>query len=74
MAHDQYLALPSKEKPWYLLPVDDAGPFDYFVNYILSSRRQKRRWGIALLCIVTRVGAYRLWPWVAPILARVLAK
>ena len=61
----KYIALPSHENPWYLLPADDAGPFHYFVNYVFSSRHPKRQWLVAALRLATRAGAYRLWPWAA---------
>lgn len=66
-----YFPLPSPRNPWFLLPVDDAGPVYYFVTHVLSSRYRKRRFAISLLRIVTQVGLYRLWPLVAPVLLRV---
>ena len=64
-----YVPLPSTTQPWYLLPADDAGPFDYFANNLLSSRYPRRRWLVRVLRIITRAGGYRLWPVVASVLA-----
>ena len=69
-----YLALPNARQPWYLLPADDAGPFEYFVNHLLSSRYSRRRWLIAAMRLSTRLGGSRLWPWIGPSLARRQAK
>ena len=64
-----YVPLPNISHPWLILPVDDSGPFYYFVNYLLSSRHARRRWLIRILRIVTCLGGHRLWPLIAPMLA-----
>ena len=67
-----YFPLPTPRNPWFLLPVDDAGPVYYFITHVLSSRFKKRRLLIALLRITARLGLYRLWPLVAPFLMQVV--
>ena len=69
-----YFPLPTPRNPWFLLPMDDAGPVYYFITRVLSSRFKKRRLLIALLRIAAWLGLYRLWPLVAPFLQAVRAR
>lgn len=69
-----YFPLPNPRFPWFLLPVYDSSPIHYFVMHILSSRFSGRRLSIALLRFGMRLGLHRLWPFVAPPLAKAVWK
>ena len=66
-----YFPLPNVQNPWFLLPIDDAGPVYYFINHVLSSRYKRRRFAIALLRIATQLGFHHLWPLVVPMLKKI---
>lgn len=66
----RYFPIPSFRNPWFLIPVDDPGPFRYFVLYMLSSKHSSRRFVILMLRVLVRLGGYHLWPFIAPVLLK----
>jgi len=71
---DRYFPIPSSKTPWFLLPVDDPGPFLYFVLYVLSSKHASRRFVIRFLRVFVHLGGHHLWPVFARVLLRFATK
>ena len=67
----QYVPLPSRSNPWFLIPADDSGPFFYFVRFMLSSGKRRKRWIIYLLKIFVLLGGYKMWPLLVAIFIKV---
>lgn len=71
--HEKYLSLPSNKNPWFLIPVDDPGPFRYFVLHVLSSKNQYRRFIIRMLKLFVLLGGHLLYPMFAPLILRCMS-
>lgn len=70
---EKYFPLPSQKDPWFVIPVDDPGPFRYFILHVLSSRYQSRRFIIRLLRLFVILGGHFLWPVFAQVALRYMS-